>query len=181
MSPPTFLITSTSPLKIRSNIRRVSVCHHPWKTTLRLLWPVPWHLAPPTPVSVAELEEGGEIFIHYHRQQGIIQLRRVPLFSLRDTPFAALYRLYEDLCANDLIMMGYECEYFFFHKQRSWHLVAIPDPMDPDPIRYAILASMVDALVDAFNWRLELGLRRDGSIDESDEKVTNFEREEQPA
>ena len=77
-------------------------------------------------------------------------------------------------------MMGYECEYFFFHSEHSWRLSQIPDPQDPDPVRYAILASMVEALVDAFNWRLQLGLRRDKSIDESEQRTSNFKREEAP-
>ncbi|EXJ82595.1 hypothetical protein A1O3_06408 [Capronia epimyces CBS 606.96] len=110
-----------------------------------------------------------------------MQLRRIPLFRLRDTSLCALYRLYEDLCSNDLIMMGYECEYFFFHKEPSWRLSPIPDPKDSDPVRYAVLASLVEALVDAFNWRLKLGLRRDKSIDESEQRDINFQPEEPPA
>lgn len=39
---------------------------------------------------------------------------------------------------------------------------------------------MIDALVDAFNWRLELGLRRDKAMDESKERAINFKREEMP-
>lgn len=77
-------------------------------------------------------------------------------------------------------MMCYECEYFFFHDEHSWRLRRIPDPKDPDPITYAILASMVEALVDAFNWRLEQGLRRNKSVDESKQRNTNFKREEAP-
>lgn len=77
-------------------------------------------------------------------------------------------------------MMGYECEYFFFHDEDSWRLCRLPDPKDPDPIVYAILASMVEALVDAFNWRLEQGLRRNKSIDESEQRTTSFKREEPP-
>lgn len=38
----------------------------------------------------------------------------------------------------------------------------IPDPRDGDAVRYAVLASLMEAMVDAFNWRLELGLRRGG-------------------
>lgn len=37
----------------------------------------------------------------------------------------------------------------------------IEDPNDhSDPIRYAILACLVEELVKAFNWRLSLGMRR---------------------
>lgn len=36
------------------------------------------------------------------------------------------------------------------------------DPRDPDPIRYALLACIVESLLDAFNWCLSIGLRRNG-------------------
>lgn len=78
-------------------------------------------------------------------------------------------------------MMGYECEYFFYHRERHWSLACIPDPRDEDPIRYAILASMVEALVDAFNWRLELGIRRDKTTDKLEQRSFNFVREEAPS
>lgn len=146
---------------------------------LRLLWPFPWHLQPAAPPTVVDIERDGLKILDL-LQQDIMQLRQIPLFRIRDTSLCSLYRHYEDLCLDDLIMMGYECEYFFFHNEPSWRLSQIPDPKDPDPIRYAILASMVEALVDAFNWRLELGLRRDKSMDESDERATNFKREEVP-
>lgn len=51
------------------------------------------------------------------------------------------------------------------HPEPRWELACIPDPQDNDPIRHAILASMVEALVDAFNARLELGIRRDNTTD----------------
>lgn len=127
---------------------------------------------------MAELERDEQL--QASLQPGIMQLRRIPLFRKRDTPLYSLYRLYEDLCSNDLVMMGYECEYFFFHNEQSWRLSQILDPQDAGPIRYAILASMVEALVDAFNWRLQLGLRRDKSMDESEQRTTNLRREERP-
>lgn len=60
-------------------------------------------------------------------------------------------------------MMGYESDYFFYHTEHSWQLSQIPDPHDKDSIRYAVLASLVEALVSAFNWKLEQGLRRNGT------------------
>jgi len=36
----------------------------------------------------------------------------------------------------------------------------IEDPRDSDPVRYAILACLVEELVKAFNWRLGIGMRR---------------------
>ncbi|KMO99913.1 hypothetical protein CISG_05261 [Coccidioides immitis RMSCC 3703] len=54
-----------------------------------------------------------------------------------------------------------------------------PIQKDNDRIRYAILASMAEALVNAFNWRLELGLRRGNSMDDS-QLGENFLKEEPP-
>lgn len=51
-----------------------------------------------------------------------------------------------------------ESNYFF--NQPSWALIDMPDPRDADPVRYAILASLLEILADAFNWKISLGLRR---------------------
>lgn len=179
LMPPRILVVSVTPLQVRTSINRLRTCPNPRKLLSRLLRLFPWHFQPAAPPTVAELERDG-VKILGIQQSGIMQLRRIPLFRIRDTSLCSLYRLYEDLCSNDLIMMGYECEYFFFHNEHSWWLSQIPDPNDTDPIRYAILASMVEALVDAFNWRLELGLRRDKSMDESMERAINFKREKVP-
>lgn len=176
---PRIVVISASPLQLRTSINRLRTCPRPWRLLVRLLWPFPWHLQPTAWPTVAELQLNGPKIIG-SQQEAIMQLRRIPLFRMRDTPLSSLCRLYEDLCSNDLIMMGYECDYFFFHNERHWKLSRIPDPKDPDPTRYAILASMVEALVDAFNWRLQLGLRRDKSMDESEQRTTNFDREEAP-
>ncbi|KAL7620653.1 hypothetical protein AAE478_009648 [Parahypoxylon ruwenzoriense] len=60
-------------------------------------------------------------------------------------------------------MIGYEPNYFFYRTEATWRLSQIPDPQDANPVRYALLASFVEALVSAFDWKLEQGLRRDGS------------------
>lgn len=68
------------------------------------------------------------------------------------------------------------------HPEPRWSLARVPDPQDDDPVRYAILASLVEALVDAFNWRLELGIRRDNTTDRSEQqRGSNFIREEAPS
>lgn len=53
-------------------------------------------------------------------------------------------------------------EYFWYQSRERWPLHRIPDPKDPDPVRYATLACLAEELAVAFNWRLSLGLRRDG-------------------
>lgn len=164
---------------VRTSLRRIRVCPHPCSLLGKLIWALPWRFElPDRLLSVEELAQHPELT--YYRQSGIRQLFDIPLFRARDTPLRSLYRLYEDLCADHFIMMGYECEYFFQPRGR-WSLVNVPDPKDDDPVRYAILASMVEALVDAFNWRLELGLRRDGSKDLTENKHNTFVREQPPS
>ncbi|RMZ85154.1 hypothetical protein DV738_g262, partial [Chaetothyriales sp. CBS 135597] len=90
-------------------------------------------------------------------------LRRIPLFVWRDTPIRSLYRMCEFLCANDSDQLMLEMQYFWSHPYAdSWRLQKIPDPRDTNPERYAVLASIVETLVSAFNYRLKLGLRREG-------------------
>ena len=43
------------------------------------------------------------------------------------------------------------CEYLFRRGSGRWSLERIEDPCDEDPVRYAVLASLVEALVEAFN------------------------------
>lgn len=61
--------------------------------------------------------------------------------------------------AGDVAPAAAETEYSFY--QAHWALESIPDPSDSDPVRYAVLASIVEELVRAFNWRLSRGRRRD--------------------
>ena len=43
----------------------------------------------------------------------------------------------------------------------QWALKDFPDPRCKDPTRYALAASIMEQLVDVFNWRTDLGIRRD--------------------
>ena len=56
----------------------------------------------------------------------------------------------------------HEQEYFVRHPEwrHDWSLQAIPDPCDPNPIRIAFLACLMDEMVTAFNIRLDWGIRR---------------------
>lgn len=97
----------------------------------------------------------------YQRYDGITMLRQVPLFHRQDTSTASLYRMCEFLCANNSNQLMGEMQYFWDHPSPVvWALHEIPDPQDEDVERYAILASIVESLVLAFNWRLEHGFRR---------------------
>lgn len=173
----------SSPLQIRLTIRQASFC--PNTTTFAVLreltWPLrPWHFRIPELLTYDELRESPEIIDA--RQSGILQLMKIPLFQARDTPLRSLYRMYDDLCAGRLILMSYESDYFFRQASLRWQLSRMPDPNDDDPIRYAILASLIEALVDVFNWRMELGIRRGAyaHLDRSANRATNFLREKPP-
>lgn len=75
-----------------------------------------------------------------------------------DTPLAALYRLYEYFVAGNHIGLRDEVEAFF--NQPTWAVADIPDPQDPDPERYAIMAVLPYYLVHAFNRLIQRGLPR---------------------
>lgn len=111
----------------------------------------------------------------------IYDLRLIPLWRWRDTMQRSFYRLYEAMCAFDEPLIGYEMEYFWKRHPR-WDPAALADPSQHggdgglkredewkgrggsgvDAEQYAVLASLAEALVYSLNWRLELGLRRDG-------------------
>lgn len=127
------------------------------------------------PVQLTPSELLGNFALVRYRQDGIAALRTLPLFLWRDTPTRSLYRLYEYICAGMCDQVSAEVEYFFFQPCLSrWRLADIADPEDNNTQRYAILASTVETLVQAFNWRLSLGLRRDGR------RVTRKEIESSP-
>lgn len=74
------------------------------------------------------------------------------------SPSASLYRMYEYFVVG--YNTGLRSEIEFFYNQPTWHVSALPDPEDPDPQRYAILAALPHYLVIAFNRLAERGLPR---------------------
>ncbi|KAL9132146.1 MAG: hypothetical protein Q9217_000080 [Psora testacea] len=76
-----------------------------------------------------------------------------------DRPIDSLYRLFENIIEDWTIELRNEIEYFW--NQHQWAVSAIPDPQDPDPTRYAVLAVIPKLLVKAFNRNIEMGLPRD--------------------
>lgn len=80
---------------------------------------------------------------------------------MRDTPLRTIYRLYEIMMTREFVLLRLECEYMWHQASKKWSLASIPDPQDTNPVRYAMLASIVEELVKAFNWRLSNGQRRD--------------------
>lgn len=152
-----------SPLQLRRSITRLHHQHnHPVLTLVRLFIPFPsWYFPVPTPVSPRALIEDtkNQTGIIKSRYQAIHNLRWIPIWCARDTPLRSIYRLYDFCLADHYEWVGNETEYFFFRE--DWNLRDVPDPRDEDPIRYAMIASLMEELHDAVNWRLSLGLRRD--------------------
>lgn len=150
--------TPITPLQLRVTLRRLwRGSHHPLRLFFWLIQPFPWRFRVPRQLSPQELREFGNI--RALRHDGILQLRCIPLFQRRDTALRSVYRIYEYLCSGEDFEVGYEVVYFFFHPEK-WRIEDIPDPQDDNQERYAILASLIEALVESFNWRYDLGLRR---------------------
>ncbi|KAK2808494.1 hypothetical protein FQN50_004703 [Emmonsiellopsis sp. PD_5] len=147
-----------TPFRVRSSLRRLRHDHNqPWLALLRLFIPYPaWLFAVPEPLPPQELLGNKDLM--FHRRRELVVLNAIPIWRWRDTPLRSLYRLYESLISGEYSPLGEETEYFWY--QSSWALDHIPDPADPNPIRYAILACLAEELVTAFNWRLSMGMRR---------------------
>lgn len=169
-----------TPLKVRNTVSRLRECSQGARHIRRLLWPFPWHFRPQQPPADIVNVGSNDKIVHVLHPD-IRQLQCMPLFRARDTPLCSLYRMFEDLCTRQDVWMGYECQYFFYHSEPRWRLSQIPDPRAKDPAIAAGLASLVDAMVTAFNWKLELGIRRTGRNDSTDDRVRNFEPEIAPA
>ncbi|KAI1912122.1 hypothetical protein LOZ12_002156 [Ophidiomyces ophidiicola] len=73
-------------------------------------------------------------------------------------PLASLYRMYEYFVTGHYLGLRTEIEFFF--NRSDWRVSDIPDPADPDPERYALLAVMPTCMVRAFNRLIERGLPR---------------------
>ncbi|KAE8353787.1 hypothetical protein BDV28DRAFT_147724 [Aspergillus coremiiformis] len=148
----------STPLRLRGSLVRLRRFHdNPLLALIRLLLPFPrWYF--PVPDPVAPIEILGNVELEERRLEYLDDLRSIPLWRARDTPMRSLYRMYEAMISGMYEALGPETEYFWY--QRNWSLQSIRDPQDADPVRYAILACLMEELVVAFNWRLSLGLRR---------------------
>ncbi|KAF7950859.1 uncharacterized protein EAE97_002411 [Botrytis byssoidea] len=148
--------------ELRGSVTRLRhIYPHPYLALLRLFIPFPsWSFPLPEPVAPSVIAQNEKLYRVRNECHGT--LRNVPVWQARDTPLRCVYRMYEILMMGDYVPLGSETEYFWYQSTEKWSLSSIPDPKDPDPIRYAIVACIVEELVRAFNWRLALGMRRDG-------------------
>ncbi|KAJ6525061.1 hypothetical protein DFH09DRAFT_1372025 [Mycena vulgaris] len=123
----------------------------------------PWKLPLSRPLSVQDLQREPGIVQRSRDALEMTSLRGTWLFCLRDTPLRTLYRLYEsaaEYTTNEMMMDSH----YWFHEQAYWRLVDIPDPPDPDPTRYAILAALAEDIA-PFDYKITMGLRRGITFD----------------
>lgn len=136
---------------------------------LRWPWHYPCSLPPPPSVIMAYPDD--EYFSQHYAS--LRNLRLLPLWQSRDTPQRSFFRLYEAMCADDQDYIGYETEYFWGRDDPAWKPCKILDPRlfgrladGEDGVRQlAVLASLAEALADAFNWRMMWGMKRNGNHD----------------
>ncbi|KAG8407297.1 hypothetical protein J3458_020787 [Metarhizium acridum] len=154
-----------TPLELRYSIRVLSqFCQHPFLTLLGLFLRIPRYFPcylPPAPRYV--MAYAPETYVD-EKHPHIFQLRLLPVWRWRDSMQRSFYRLYEAFCAYDEVHIGYETEYFW-KRQPGWNPELLRDPREDgctDPEQLAVFASLAEALIWSFNWRLSLGLRRDG-------------------
>ncbi|KAM3541041.1 hypothetical protein ARSEF1564_006027 [Beauveria bassiana] len=170
------LFPSQSPLGLRRSVRyardiRYPPLRSPVLFVLALLWPFPaWKFAAELPPPPRRVDPDA-----VDRRAHDLQLLRImPLWRSRDTPLRALYRIYEAVCARDGNLIASETQYFW--RQTGWPTAGIPEPPAcENEEQYAVMAATAETLVDCFNWRLQLGLRR------NDGPFTNVYKEPPPS
>ncbi|KZT08289.1 uncharacterized protein LAESUDRAFT_742646 [Laetiporus sulphureus 93-53] len=144
----------------------VLIIHHtrrPFHNFFLLLWPYPWHFALQPLYSSFEFLQHPELADELHSDD--LRLHYFPPYRARDTPLRSLYRMHAWICAGGKHrpLLGYETQYFLSHIGPEWKLENLPDPQDPDPVRYAVLAGLVETMVLSFNERYsEMKLPRMG-------------------
>jgi hypothetical protein len=91
-----------------------------------------------------------------------------PKGETEDRPSFVLYQLYEHILLDNIIGMCNKIEAFWWTKTP---VSDIPDPQDEaEPERYAVLSCILALLVESFNQRIEMGLRREAHSLMSQEK-----------
>lgn len=151
-----------SPLRLRTSLTRLRHRNpRPYAALIRLFIPFPtWYFSVPDPVPIRTMLNNLPLLQERLASQDLTNMRSTPIWRARDTPLRCLYRIYEAMAAREPYAISPEVEYFWYQSRWRWTLDRIPDPCDPDPVRYAILACIAEELADGFNWRLSIGMRR---------------------
>lgn len=139
---------------------RVCRSQHPIRLLWTIYWPFPSQWPLPPRLSVAEIRRDPALVAE--RRKLMRTLLYAPRWAARDTPLNSLYRIYEVACMGDQNSLMLESQYFW-HLHPEWAVKDIPDPHDPDPVRYAVLAGVAESLAESINYRLDMGLTRTGN------------------
>lgn len=115
-----------------------------------------------------------EIMSSRHKYEG--QVLRHRLQPRDETQLGAIYRIYEHIMLGQNRDVGREFEKFW--NRWAWKTCDIPDPMDPDPERYAVVACIPALMCIAFNARIRLGIPRDRPHVWTSEALDNWRRGE---
>ncbi|PGH29217.1 hypothetical protein GX50_08052 [[Emmonsia] crescens] len=171
-----------SPLRLRGSIVRLRHRNkHPYLALLRLCLPtisLSWSFPIPEPLPPMRLVDDPQLCWTRRCEGDLKNLQAIPIWCSRDTPLRSLYRLYEAIMAGDdmYAVIQYELEYFWYQSGRLWELHRIPDPRDSNPIRYAIIACIVEAMPASFNFKLSIGMRRDeNNVDPTESGYAPYE------
>ncbi|KAF3244682.1 hypothetical protein TWF192_007618 [Orbilia oligospora] len=79
-------------------------------------------------------------------------------FRAQDSPLGSIYRMYEFLVADVWNEISYEADYLWYS---LFPLERIPEPSDILDVKtYACIASLVQTLVKAYNYEINLGIPR---------------------
>jgi len=146
---------------ILNPFRVITRSPQPISLFLYMIRPYPFHFPLPVPLSPMAILSNPSIVQQRMDDVGIPDTRYIWPFRARDTSLRCLYRIYEWASIGRPLQVGYETQYFW--DQTSWKVEDIPDPNDPDPVRYAVLAGFAEAMAICFNERIDLGLLRMGS------------------
>lgn len=97
-----------------------------------------------------------------HREAYASRIRNrqyaAPAGEMEDRPLYALYRIYEHVLLDNNIGMRNEFELFWWAR---WPVADIPDPGEQvDRESHAVLSCIPSLLVESFNQRVDMGLRR---------------------
>jgi hypothetical protein len=146
---------------IRHPFQVITSSPHPIQLFLHLIRPYPLHFHLPVPLSPTSILANLTIVEQRMDEAGLPDTHYILPFRARDTPLCCLYRIYKWAAIGRPLQVGYETQYFW--DQRAWKVEDIPDPRDPDPMRYAVLAGFAEIMAICFNERIDMGLLRMGS------------------